>query len=183
MENAYQPELWRDLYVMLGTSSAALVGLLFVVTSFHLDEIINNPAFQLRARYNTIFRLTTLVDAGVILAPQPMIVLGIELIAINLYGLSIPLSNFYQIFYKNRKLAHRGGFSIYRAITFAVAYLIGIAGGAALIEQWHWGLFLVTVSYFTILITVVMNYWSIMLGVGQTEKTTKANRVSPTRTR
>ena len=43
MENAYQPELWRDLYVMLGTSSAALVGLLFIVTSFHLDEIVNNP--------------------------------------------------------------------------------------------------------------------------------------------
>jgi hypothetical protein len=176
MENAYQPELWRDLYVMLGTSSAALVGLLFIVTSFHLDDIVNNPAFRLRARYNTIFLLTTLVDAGVVLAPQPMIVLGIELIAINLYGLSIPLSNFYQIFYKNKKLAHRGGFSVYRAITYALAYVIGIAGGSALIEQRQWGLFLVTVSYFTLLITVVMNYWSIMLGVGQTEKTARANR-------
>ncbi len=176
MENAYQPELWRDLYVMLGTSSAALVGLLFIVTSFHLDEIVNNPAFRLRARYNTIFLLTTLVDAGVVLAPQPMIILGIELIAINLYGLSIPLSNFYRIFYKNKKQAHRGGFSVYRAITYALAYLIGITGGAVLIEQRQWGLFLLAVSYFTLLITVVMNYWSIMLGVGQTEKTTKANR-------
>jgi hypothetical protein len=173
MENAYQPELWRDLYVMLGTSSAALVGLLFIVTSFHLEEIVNNPAFRLRARYNTIFLLTTLVDAGVILAPQPMVVLGAELVAINLYGLSIPLSNFYQIFYKNRETAHRGGFSIYRAITYAVAYLLGIAGGAVLIQHWYWGLHLVAVSYFTILITVVMNSWSIMSRVGQAEKLKK----------
>ena len=41
MGNVHQPELWRDLYVMLGTSSAALIGLLLVVTSLHLDEIVN----------------------------------------------------------------------------------------------------------------------------------------------
>jgi len=37
MENVYQPELWRDAYVMLGTAAAALIGLLFVVTSLHLE--------------------------------------------------------------------------------------------------------------------------------------------------
>jgi hypothetical protein len=37
MEQTHSPELWRDLYVMLGTSSAGLLGLLFVATSFHLD--------------------------------------------------------------------------------------------------------------------------------------------------
>ena len=41
MENAHLPEAWRDLYVMLGTSSAALIGLLYVVTSLHLDEIVS----------------------------------------------------------------------------------------------------------------------------------------------
>jgi hypothetical protein len=173
MENTHQLELWRDLYVMLGTSSAALVGLLFIVTSFHLDQIVSNPAFRLRAQYNTIFLLTTLVEAGAILVPQPTIYLGVELIVINVYGLSIPLSNFYQIFYKNKELVRRGGFSIYRAITYAVAYVLGIAGGAGLVERWYWGLFLVTVSYFILLVTVVMNNWSIMLGVGQSEAPTK----------
>jgi hypothetical protein len=32
MENAYQPEAWHNLYVMLGGSTAALTGLLFVAT-------------------------------------------------------------------------------------------------------------------------------------------------------
>ena len=55
MENVYQPELWRDAYVMLGTAAAALIGLLFVVTSLHLEEIVNNPAYRIRARNNMFY--------------------------------------------------------------------------------------------------------------------------------
>jgi hypothetical protein len=33
MENAYQPALWHDFFVVLGSSSAALIGLLFIATS------------------------------------------------------------------------------------------------------------------------------------------------------
>src|SRR5712692_9759485 len=104
MENAYQPELWRDLYVMLGTSSAALIGLLFVATSLHLDEIVNNPVFHTRAYNQTCYLLMLLLDAVVILTPQPMFILGAELIAINLFGVWLALSNIYNFYYKNRKI-------------------------------------------------------------------------------
>ena len=33
-------DAWHDLYVMLGTSSAALIGLLFIATSIHLGEVV-----------------------------------------------------------------------------------------------------------------------------------------------
>ena len=62
MGNEFQPELWRDLYVMLGTSSAALIGSLFIVSSLHLDEVVNNPAFRLRARNNTIVHLVAMLS-------------------------------------------------------------------------------------------------------------------------
>ena len=76
MENAYQPELWRDLYVMLGTSAAALIGLLFVVTSLHLDEIMNNQVYRTRSRNTTLHLLALLVESVLILAkPQPVAVL------------------------------------------------------------------------------------------------------------
>jgi hypothetical protein len=35
---------WRDLYVMLGTSSAALIGLLFIATPMHLGEVPISPS-------------------------------------------------------------------------------------------------------------------------------------------
>jgi hypothetical protein len=81
MENAYQPELWRDLYVMLGTSSAALIGLLFVVTSLHLNEVVNKPVFRTRAYNQTLYLLILVVEAVLILLPQPAAILGPELVA------------------------------------------------------------------------------------------------------
>ena len=68
---AFQPEQWRDLYVMLGTTAGALIGLLFVAMSLHLDLMVSNPIFRLRARNNTIHLLIMLVQAGLLLAPQP----------------------------------------------------------------------------------------------------------------
>ena len=174
MENAYQLGVWQSLYVMLGTSSAALIGLLFVVTSLHLDEIMNNPVFRNRAHNITLHLLTTLVEAALILAPQPMAVLGIELVAINLFGLRLPLGFTYRAFYKDKKMGKSGGFSIYRAITYVANYLLGIAGGAALIEHANWGLYLVTAAYVTFLVSGILNAWTIMLGVGQTGTTKKA---------
>jgi hypothetical protein len=174
METAYQPELWHDLYVMLGTSSAALLGLLFVVTSLHLDEIVNNPGYRVRARTNSIFLIITLVEAAVILTPQPMAVLGLALAAINLFGWSFPVRNSYRYYYKERELGKRGGMALYRAAIFHGAYLLGVAGGVCLINLSNWGLYLVTASYVTLLASVSLNAWSIMLGVGQDEMTAKA---------
>jgi len=107
MENAHQLEQWRDLYVMLGTSSAALIGLLFVVMSLHLDGIMKNPVFYNRAHNITHHLLTTLVEAALILTPQPMTVLGAELVALNLFGLRLPLRFFHESFYKNKALGKR----------------------------------------------------------------------------
>jgi hypothetical protein len=170
----YQPELWRDLYVMLGTSSAALLGLLYVVTSLHLDEIVNNPVYRARARRNSIFLIITLVEAVLILMPQPMAPLGLELAAINLFGSSFPVKTTYQYYFRNRELGRRGGLSPYRAAVFHASFLLGIVGGVCLIEGSNWGLYLATASYVALLVAVAMNAWSIMLGVGQEEETAKA---------
>ena len=56
-----------------------------------------------------------------------------------------------------------------RAIPFSVAYLLGIAGGIALIQGSYWGMYVVTISYTMLLVTVVLGTWSIMLGLEQKE--------------
>jgi hypothetical protein len=85
---------WHDLYVMLGTSSAALIGLLFIATSIHLGEVVS-PGFRVRSYNQTLYLLTLLVEAILILVPQPVSFLGAELMALNLVGygfLSAPLT-------------------------------------------------------------------------------------------
>jgi len=61
---------------MLATSSAALIGLLFVATSLHLAEIANEEVYRLRAEYTTLILISTLLEGTVILMPQPIQVLG-----------------------------------------------------------------------------------------------------------
>ena len=67
MGETYQPELWRDVFVMIGTTSGALVGLLFIVMSLHLDRIGELSDYNMRAtiegaRYNILHLLTVVVD-------------------------------------------------------------------------------------------------------------------------
>jgi hypothetical protein len=173
MENAHQLESWRDLYVMLGTSAAALLGLLFVVTSMHLDEMVSNPGYRNRARNNSIFLILMIVEAAFILTPQPARFLGLELIAANLFGLTFPIRTGYLYFYRNSGLGKSGGIKPYRAIIFFGSFLLGIGGGVCLIEESIWGLYLATTGYVTLLASVSMNAWSIMLGLGHDEKTKK----------
>jgi hypothetical protein len=160
-------DAWHDLYVMLGTSSAALIGLLFVATSIHLGDVVSNPGFRVRSYNQTLYLLTLLVEAVLILVPQPVALLGAELVVLNLVGLWFPISTSYTFIYKHRDNSHRGGMKMSRAIPFSVAYLLGIVGGIALIRGSHWGMYIVTISYTTLLVTVVLGTWSIMLGLEQ----------------
>lgn len=173
MEIVHQLEPWHDLYVMLGGSSAALLGLLFVATSLHLDEIVNNPGYRTRARNLTIHLVVTLILAAAVLTPQPTAVLGVELVAVSLCGLWLPLSFHYNAHFKNKAMGKRGGLSIYRGLTYLVAYLLGVAGGAALIEQANWGMYLLTLAYVIFIGSVVWNAWMIMVGVGLAEEQRK----------
>ncbi len=160
-------DAWHDLYVMLGGSSAALIGLLFVAASIHLGEVVSNPGFRVRCYNQTLYLLTLLVAAVLILVPQPVPILGTELVVLNLAGLWFPISTYYKFFHKHQDSPYRGGMKMSRFIPFGGSQLLGIVGGIALIQRSHWGMYIVTVSYTVLLVAVVLGAWSTMLGVEQ----------------
>jgi hypothetical protein len=178
MEHVAKLGSWGELYVMLGTSSAALIGLLYVVTSLHLDEIVNNPASRRHARSNSLYLIITVVDAALVLMPQPGLFLGIELTLLNLVGLAIPLRNIIVIL-ADWRAAHRAGFAFHRSLIFVFAFASGVAGGASLAIGSSWGLYLVTASYVALLVSVALNAWAIMVGIGLTERNEKRSASRP----
>lgn len=170
METEYRPELWHDLFVMLGSSAGALVGLLFIVMSLHIDKISELADYNMRvtiegARFNTLHLLTVLVEATAVLMPQPLSFLGAELIAVNLFGLRLPLTIIYKYFDKHITISDRGGFPVLLIATIIAAYLLGAAGGAVLFGHQGWGLYLVAVSCLTKIVRSVMTAWMLMFGV------------------
>jgi hypothetical protein len=162
MGNVYQLELWSNLYFMLGSSAAGLVGLLFIVTSLHIDKIKKNPVLRRRANHRTIYLFLLLIEAVLVLMPQPMQALGVELIVINLFGMRFPLSNVYKFCFISRDSGKRDDWAIMRAVRYILAFLGGVAGGVVLIRQSLWGMYILTASYVALLILVALNAWSIM---------------------
>ena len=171
MDGAHFPEAWRDLYLMLGTSSAALIGLLFVASTLHVREIVSVEMFKVRVQNTMLVMVGTLIQATAILTPQPLRILGVELLVLSLWGLWFPLNLLYKAI--RMSAAARGGFSFYRGIFFTTGYLVGIAGAVALIGGETWGLYLVTISYAHSLVASIWNAWMMMLGIGRGEEKRK----------
>ena len=169
MEHATALGSWGELYVMLGTSAAALIGLLFVATSLHLNEVMDKPVLRTRSRNLTLHLVAMLIQAAAILTPQPLHFLGIEIIVINLCGLYLPLTFIYRAFIRDQASGKRGGFSIYMGTIYILAYGLGIAGGVALTQSLLWGLYLVTFSSAVFFVSVVVNAWKLMLGIRESE--------------
>lgn len=169
MEAVSELGSWRDLFLMFGTSAAALIGLLFVATSLHLDEMLANPVYRTRSRNLTLHLVAILVEAAAILTPQPLRFLGIELVVINLCGMYLPLTFAYRAYVRGRDSGKRGGFSIYMGLNYMLAYGLGIAGGVALSQSSMWGLYLVALSNVEFFVSVIWNAWKLMLGIRESE--------------
>lgn len=160
---------------MLGTAAAALIGLLFVATSLHLNEIVSNPVYLIRARNNLFYLFTMVVEATLILIPQPMAFLGAELTAIALLLIQYHLRNLYKFRFKNKEVGDRGGFSIQTSRRLIASDLFCIVGGACMINLSNWGMYLIAISYVIFLGAIIMSAWNILLGIGQAENTKTTN--------
>jgi hypothetical protein len=171
MDSPYRPDAWHDLYITLGGSSAALIGLLFVAASLHIREIVNNSMFKIRVQYSTLILIGTLIQAAAILTPQPAPLLGVELLVLNLWGLSFPVRLTYTAMMK--PAAKRGGYSIYRGAYYVGGFMFGVAGSIIMIAGAEWGLYLVTICYVSSLVASVWNAWAMMIGIGQSEEKRK----------
>ena len=172
MESAYKPELWHDVFLLIGGSAGTLVGLLFVVVSLHIDKISERADYNISAtidgaRYNTIHLLVVLVEAAAVLTPQPASFLGTELIVLNIYGLRGPLAFTYTYFDKAITISSRGGFPLGLILTIIVAYLLGIAGGVAVFGHAEWALLVVAASCLLKIVRSVLTAWMLMFGTLQ----------------
>lgn len=170
MEAAYQPEAWRDVFQMIGATAGALVGLLFVVVSLHFDKISDLPDQNMRAtlegaRFNILHLLTVLVEAVVLLIPQPTAWMAAQLIVLNLIGLRLPLTIIAKYADKKLTISERGRFPTGLIVTIIGAYLLGAAGGAILLADSYWGFYLIAVSMLAKLIRSVLTAWMLIFAI------------------
>jgi modulator of FtsH protease len=85
------PAAWQNFYIMIGTANAAITGLLFVALSMHLKQILSHPIYKPRAIVVLVILTTQIVISAIVLAPQPPVLMGVEILGINVFFLAINL--------------------------------------------------------------------------------------------
>jgi hypothetical protein len=156
---------WHEFYILIGTASATLVGLLFVGISVNA-EIVTHPANDdLRALAEQTFSsfLFVLLFAVFFLIPnQGKIGLGVPLLGVGLLGLGSTVSHFLKTHSKLPRVW--GGSNIARRfitptichsvlITIAITVLFGCTQGL------YW---LVPVMIFLLMVSSI-NAWDLLL--------------------
>ena len=155
MINAYEPERWHELYVMLGGSLAALAGLLFVAMSIQIGVIREAKHWRTRAFGNTFALIGLLIEAALVLVPQDRVALGIELIVANLFLLLfVPVRAFIHLARLKADMPRL------RLVAGIVAWLLGALGGFSLIVEAGGGMYLVTASALALIWLGILNAWS-----------------------
>ncbi len=91
MNAGNDPAAWQNFYIMIGTANAAITGLLFVALSMHLKQILTHPIYKPRAIVVLVILTTQIVISAIVLAPQPPVLMGAEILGINFFFLAINL--------------------------------------------------------------------------------------------
>ena len=168
MANPYPIDAWHDLFVMLGGAAAALTGMLFVAMSLHIDQIMRSMPVRRRVATNFFGLVILILASAFLLMPQLPVFLGIEMILLNVAGIYLPLDVLVRF---GRTLPLHG---LLRAGTAVVGFGVGIAGGVCLVIPsgpvlFLAGLYLIVASFLIVLSLVILNAWSILVGVYRDE--------------
>jgi hypothetical protein len=161
--NSVQPELLREFFSTFANSTAALVGLLFVANSLHLDKLTKDPLLHRRARNVSLVMMLLFLQALAALMPQNHAVLGVEICVLNLLMLYFPVSVVLIM------LRQKVPLPVTRIGSGILCPIAGVAGGLLLIVNWQWSLHIVAASNAIALFTLVANAWSMMLGAWRTD--------------
>jgi hypothetical protein len=154
-----QPALWHDLFVVFATVCGALLGLFYVAMSLHIRELGDRPVERNRAQAGLHALLVGLLMSLLVLIPQqPLVWLGLELIAVELGWLmiAIPAAR------RNLRRVHLTAVIWVNVIVGFVALALVIIAGVSLIADKGPGLFLVVPALFARLLISSYFAWSVL---------------------
>jgi hypothetical protein len=168
---SYQAEVagWHDFYIMAGTASATLVGLLFVGLSLHLQIVITASEVRSLARVTLANFGAVLFAALFMVIPQGPTAAGSQLIGVGLVSLVIAGPSlvgavrsrewsFQMSVMQRLRVALRFGLS-------SVSYLAIIAAGILLLSSVSAAFSVLLIATVLLLVVSLRNTWDLLVTV------------------
>jgi hypothetical protein len=168
---SYQAEVvgWHDFYIMAGTASATLVGLLFVGLSLHLQIVITASEVRSLARVTLANFGAVLFAALFMVIPQGPTAAGSQLIGVGIVSLVIAGPSlvgavrsrewsFQMSVMQRLRVALRFGLS-------SLSYLAIIAAGILLLSSVSAAFSVLLIATVLLLVVSLRNTWDLLVTV------------------
>jgi len=159
---------WHEFYVLVGTSAAALTGIMFVVVSISPETIAARPAAGVRAFVTPIivFFTTPLVVSGLMLAPHVAPAwLGVLLALVGFGGLVYLFWVRSHYHWRESKLDQED-WICYVALPF-VCYIVLFAAAVAISFASVVGVAALALTMVLLLVVGIHNAWDLVIWLSQ----------------
>jgi modulator of FtsH protease len=159
MNAGYQPTEWHDFFVMTGSAVAAILGLLFVAVSLHLQLVLADRLHSVRMLNTLLGLLAYLAICGCALVPQPNVPLAWEWLVIMALWIAIFVATTFRAISDERRTL-RGGWV--RLPLIFLQFVLVVAAAISLMIEVGGGIFLVFPAILIGIAFCVINAWDML---------------------
>jgi hypothetical protein len=162
---AYDPEEWNNFFVLVGTGSAALTGLVFVAMSINLKGVVRDATHTYRA-INMLsgFTAAFLVSSFALMGNQTHRTLGIEWFVVASVAAAINTNGYVQGF---RKVGSRYALGLGRIAGGSACYLGQIVGSLMLFFGSGAGIYIAAIALVANFCVLISGSWLLIVGTLQ----------------
>lgn len=161
MAAAYDPGRWGNFFVLVGTGSAALTGLVFVAISITLRGIATDATHRYRA-INMLTGLTAafLMSALAIMGHQTYRTVGVEWLVVSVVATVINTHGYLQGY---RLVGTRYALNPFRIVGGSACYLAQVTGAAMLCGGLGSGLYVTSLAVIANFFFLISGSWILIV--------------------
>jgi hypothetical protein len=158
----YEPEQWNNFFVLVGTGSAALTGLVFVALTINLKVVTQDATHRYRA-INMVsgFTAAFVISALALMGHQTYRTVGIEWLLVASVAAVINTNGYVQGF---RLAGSRYALSPVRVVGGSLCYLGQIIGSLIFLLGYRSGIYVAAIALIVNFYFLVSGSWLLILG-------------------
>jgi hypothetical protein len=162
VSDIYNPGQWSNFFVLVGTGSAALTGLVFVAVTINLRGVADDATHRYRA-INMLTGLTSvfIVSALALMGHQTHRTLGVEWLIVAVLATTINTNGYIQAFRLGSSLY---ALSLFRMVGGSACYLGLIIGSMMLYFGSTAGIYIGAVALIVNFCFLVSGSWLLIMG-------------------
>jgi hypothetical protein len=174
----YSPDQWNNFFVLVGTGSAALTGLVFVAISVNLRDVLRDATHTYRA-INMLngFTAVFILSSFALMGRQTHQTLGLEWLLVSLVAGAINTNGYVRGF---SLAGSRYALNLFRVAGGSACYLAQILGSVALLFGSTWGIYLSAIGLIVNFYFLVSGSWLLIVGTLQSPNLAPSEPSKPT---